>query len=350
MKASAAVRVARHGGVVWAWLVCVVANAAAPPPALPSSPPPQPVIPVLVDLDIGDDIDDSYALALVLASPQFELLGISTAWGDTALRVRLVQRLLRETGRTGIPVRQGLATPSSTLFTQARWASGPHPGATGTPPGSERPMPPATAHDGESIDFLLAQASARPGEITLLALGPLTNLAAALRRDPAAFGRFKQIVLMGGSLREGYRSSDYAPPRPPDREYNIVSDVAAAQAVFASGVPVVMLPLDSTAVRLDDQKRAAIFSHGSALTDALTLMTLQWSNAGQPWSSATPTLFDVVPVAWLLQPALCPTVPAAVVIEPDGHTREGSGPPNARVCLRSDRVGILDLLMGALLR
>ena len=85
-----------------------------------------PRIPVVVDLDIGDDIDDSFALALLLASPEFDLRGISTALGDTALRARLVKRLLRELGRDEVPVAEGLVTTSQTAFTQARWASGPH--------------------------------------------------------------------------------------------------------------------------------------------------------------------------------------------------------------------------------
>jgi inosine-uridine nucleoside N-ribohydrolase len=160
--------------------------------------------PVIVDLDIGDDIDDSFALALLLKTPEIELLGISTAWGDTALRVQMVQRLLRETGRSEIPVYQGLATRSEIGFTQARWAAGPHEG--GAPAQPARPA-------GASVDFLLQQARQRPGEITLLALGPLTNVAAAIDRDPQAFRQFKQVVLMGGSVRVGYSKSDYQAPR-----------------------------------------------------------------------------------------------------------------------------------------
>jgi inosine-uridine nucleoside N-ribohydrolase len=303
-----------------------------------------PRIPVVVDLDIGDDIDDSFALALLLASPEFDLRGISTAWGDTALRARLVKRLLRELGRDEVPVAEGLVTTSQTAFTQARWASGPH------RPGTMGAAPAPSVAGGSSVDFLLAQAARQPGQITLLALGPLTNVAAAIRRDPQGFRRFKQVVLMGGSVREGYSKSDYLPARPPDAEYNIVADTAAAQTVFESGVPIVMMPLDATAVRLDDQKRAALFAHGSALTDALTLMYQQWTNAYQPWVSATPTLFDVVPVVWLLEPAACPLTPLRIVVDAQGYTREVSGAPNARVCLKVDKPGVLDRLMRALLR
>ena len=298
-------------------------------------------LPVVVDLDIGDDIDDSFALALLLRTPGIELLGISTAWGDTALRVQLVQRFLRETGSPALPVVRGIATASTTNFSQARWASGPHGG--GLPP------PPAVPA-ADAVDFLLAQARQRPGQVTLLALGPLTNLEAAIRRDPAGFRQFRQVVLMGGSVRVGYSKHDWQAPRPPDREYNIVSDPAAARAVFGSGVPIVMMPLDATAVRLDDQRRNAIFSHGSALTDALTLMYTQWTNAYQAWTSATPTLFDVVPVVWLTQPQLCPLTALRIDVSEQGDTREVVGPPNAQVCLGSDKAGVLAVLMQALLQ
>lgn len=301
-------------------------------------------IPVIVDLDIGDDIDDSFALAMILSSPELDVKGISTAWGDTALRAQMVRRLLKETGREGIPVLEGLRTQSQIAFTQARWAAGPR------LPGAAEPPAPAPNRPGASVDFMLQQARQHPGQITLLALGPLTNVAAAIQRDPQGFRLFKQVVMMGGSVRSGYSKSDYLPARAPDREYNIISDTPAAQALFAAGVPIVMMPLDSTALRLDDQKRAAIFSQGSALTDALTLMYQQWTNAYQPWASATPTLFDVVPVAWLLDPTLCPTTALRIAVDAQGYTRETAGVPNAAVCLAADKPRVLDRLMQALLR
>ena len=290
--------------------------------------------PVIVDLDIGDDIDDAFALGLLVASPEIELLGISTAWGDTALRVRLVERFLRETGHDTIPVAQGLATVSQIGFSQARWAAR----------GVLKPGVPA------SVDFILQKIRERPGQVTLLALAPLTNVAAALARDPATFRQLKRIVLMGGSVRSGYNKSDYLPPRPPDAEYNIAADVAAAKAVFASGVPLVMFPLDSTLVRLDDLHREALFSHGSPLTDAMATLYHPWAAAYQPWASSTPTLFDVVPVAALLDATLCPTVPLHISISADGHTPESAGTPNALVCLKADKSRLLERAMQAWLR
>jgi inosine-uridine nucleoside N-ribohydrolase len=288
---------------------------------------------VIVDTDIGDDIDDAFALALVLASPEFEVVGTTTAWGDTALRTRLVQRLLRETGRLGIPVAEGAATVSQTPFTQARWAQ------RSAPAGA---APPA-------VDFVLDQIRRQPGEITLLALGPLTNLGAAIARDPATFRRLRQVVLMGGSVRSGYRKSPFHAPRPPDKEYNIAADVAAARAVFGAGVRLVMMPLDSTQIRLEEPARNALFAQGRPLTDALALLYHQWLDAYQPWSSTTPTLFDVVPVAYAIDPGLCPTMPLRIVVDDQGATKEVAGAPNAQVCLAADAQGVLGLFMQRLL-
>jgi len=284
---------------------------------------------VIVDTDIGDDIDDAFALALVLTSPEFEVVGITTGWGDTALRAQLVQRLLRETGHADIPVAQGIATPSQTPFTQARWAQ--------RGPTVERALP--------AVDFLLDSIRRHPGEITLLALGPLTNLGAAIARDPATFRGLKRVVLMGGSVRSGYVKSPFHAPRPPDKEYNIVSDVAAAQAVFSSGVNLVMMPLDSTQIRFEETARNALFAHGAPLTDALALLYHQWVDAYQPWSSATPTLFDVVPVAHAIDPSLCPTMPLRIAIDAQGATQEVAGMPNAQVCLAADATRLLSLFM-----
>ncbi|WP_442782641.1 nucleoside hydrolase [Collimonas fungivorans] len=289
---------------------------------------------VIVDTDIGDDIDDAFALGLLLNSPGFEILGFTSAWGDTGLRMQLLQRLLRETGHGGIPIARGIATTSMTPFTQARWAQ------RGSLPES---APPA-------VDFLLQQIRQHPGQVTLIALGPLTNIGAAITRDPATFGKLKRVVMMGGSVRAGYRKSEYAAPRPADKEYNIAADIPAAQKLFTSGVPIVMMPLDSTQVRLDEVERGALFGHGSPVTDALTLLYHQWTDSYQPWSSTTPTLFDAVPVAYLADRRICPTTPLRIVVDQDGYTREQPGAPNAEVCLALDKRLFMELFMQRLLQ
>ena len=282
---------------------------------------------ILIDTDIGDDLDDAFAVGLALQSPELKIEGISTAWGNTALRARLVRRLLAETGRAEVPVAEGVATKSPSPFTQARWAER-------GPTGDSR----VSAHE-----FLLRQAAAHPGEITLVAIGPLTNIGAAIDRDPATFRKLKRVVLMGGSVRKGYGDLGFFSDRGPEAEYNIHTDIPAAQKLFRSGVPIFMMPLDSTQLKFDEVKRAILFSQGTPLTDALTLLYNEW---GQQ----TPTLFDVMAVAYVLDADLCPVTPMHIDVTDDGFTREASGAPNASVCLSSDSDQFFRFVLPRLMR
>jgi inosine-uridine nucleoside N-ribohydrolase len=281
---------------------------------------------IILDTDIGDDVDDAFALGLALVSPELEILGVTTAWGDTRLRARLVDRFLSETGHAGIPVADGIPTQSKARFTQARWAQ------AGS---AARPHP-------EAVDFLLSAIRRNPGEITLVAIGPLTNIGAAIDRDAATFKRLKRVVLMGGSIRRRYDDLGYAPDRGPEPEYNIVSDISAAQKLFSSGVPIFMMPLDSTQLKLDEVKRALLFGRSSPLTDALTLLYHQWGHT-------TPTLFDVMAVAYVLEPSLCPVQPFHIDVDKDGYTRTGGAAPNASVCLDSNSDQFFHFILARLL-
>ncbi|MGV7196838.1 nucleoside hydrolase [Xanthomonas axonopodis] len=289
---------------------------------------------LVVSTDIGDDIDDAFALGLLLRSPQLQVLGIASAWGDTTLRAQLLQRLLQQAGRSEIPLAVGARTTSTIAFSQARWA------AKGQLAGK---LPDAAA-------MILQQARRHPGKVTLLVLGPMTDAALAQQRDPAGFAKLKRIMAMGGSVRVGYGKSAYRPASAPAPEYNILSDVPAAQRVFAAGVPIVLLPLDATQITLEEPERIALFAHGDGLTDALTQLYYQWRNTDQPWANATPTVFDAVPVAWLLHPALCRTTPLHLDVDAQGYTREGPGIPNVQACLRLDKPAFTAVYMRQLLR
>jgi inosine-uridine nucleoside N-ribohydrolase len=282
---------------------------------------------IIIDTDIGDDVDDAFAVGLALTSPEVEILGITTAWGDTRLRARLVDRLLAETGSASITVAEGIHTQSKTPFSQARWAQA---------------GPPAKSHP-KAVDFLLDSIRKNPGEITLVAIGPLTNIGAAIDRDAATFKKLKRVVLMGGSIHKGYGDLGYMPDRGPEPEYNIYSDVAAAQKLFTSGVPIFMMPLDSTQLKLDEEKRSLLSRQSTPLTDALTLLYHQW---GQQ----TPTLFDVMAVAYVLRPALCPVQPFQITVDKDGYTRPGTGTPNAFACLASDSDQFFQFVLPRLLQ
>ncbi len=284
---------------------------------------------VILDTDIGDDVDDVFALGLALTSPELKILGITSAWGDTALRSRMIDRLLCETGRSDIPVRTGISTKTTTAFTQKAWAS----------QGIER-------EHGDAVSFLLEQIKLNPGEITLIAVGPLTNIGAAIDRDPETFRKLKRVVLMGGSVYRGYGDLGYTPHREPIAEYNIMMDIPAAQKLFQSGVPIFMMPLDSTQIKFDEVKRSMLASISTPLTDTLQILTAEWSQSTQ---QATPTLFDAVAAAYAIKPDVCPTTLLHIVVDKDGFTRVQPGPPNANVCLEPQTDAFFKLLMPRLM-
>lgn len=316
---------------------------------------PEPQLAIL-DTDIGDDIDDAFALALALRSPELKLLGVTTAFGDTELRARLVDRFLDAVGRGDIPVNIGIPTPHTNVFTQAAYATqkGKLPvdacvmhllSVSQIPiPKREQERYDACEKDRhDAIGFILHCAQDHPGQITLIAIGPLFNIQAAIERDPATFRQLKRVVLMGGSIYRGYDGRDGA-HRPPDAEWNIARNPAGAKALLASGVPVFMMPLDSTQIHLETREREAIFSHGSPLTDQLTLLYHQWM-ANSEWHPMGPTLFDPVAVAYAIRPDLCPAMPMRLEVDDKGYTRPVDGAPNAQVCLQSDEKGFLELLL-----
>jgi inosine-uridine nucleoside N-ribohydrolase len=273
---------------------------------------------VIFDTDIGDDVDDVFALALAVSSPKLEVLGVTTAWGDTDLRARLVTRFLRTTGHGDIPIAAGPKTHASSTFSQARWAQ--------VEPEPANGFPDATA-------FTLDAIRRYPGQITLIAVSPFSNVGALIDRDPETFRKLKQIVLMGGSVHRRYGDLGYFPDRGPEPEYNIDQDIASSRKLFASGVPIEMMPLDSTQLKFDEVKRDLVFSQGTPMTDALLSLYEEWrASTGSP----TPTLFDAMAVAAAIDPSLCPTKPMHIEIDEKGLTQPAPGEPNADVCLNSD--------------
>ena len=267
---------------------------------------------VIIDTDIGDDIDDAFALGLALQSPEFRVLGITTAFGDTTMRQQLVMKFLAATGFNNMPVAAGVPTKPKTTFTQMLYTTGGQ-------------LIPAEKLSGP--DFILEQIRKHPGEITLIAIGPQTNLAAAINKDPATFSKLKRIVMMGGSVYKGYKGGA------PDPEWNILCDITAAQKVFTSGVPLYVMPLDSTILKLDIPDVSALFDHHTPITDQIHILYGEWSAATK---QTTPTLFDPMAVGFAANPDLCPTTPLHIAVDDKGFTRLGPGTPNAQVCLKAN--------------
>ena len=277
---------------------------------------------IIIDTDIGDDIDDAFAVALALKSPELQILGISTTFGDTEARAKILDRILGEAGRADIPVLAGTPTHTTNPMSQRRYGEGGHFAKSSHP---------------NSVDFILDQIRRYPGQVTLIAIGPLMNVGALIDKDPQTFLKLKRVVMMGGSIERGY-ADPWSPSHGPDAEWNIINDIPAAQRLFLSGVPLYEMPLDSTQLKFDEVKRAFLFRQGTPLTDALTLLYHEWDQQ-------TPTLYDPMTIAFILDPQICPVQPMHIFVDDKGFTRPEPGRPNAQVCMRSDSDAFFHLLI-----
>jgi purine nucleosidase len=269
--------------------------------------------PVLIDTDIGDDIDDALALALALASPELEVRGITTVHGDSHTRAVLLCRFLHAVGKRDIPVSAG-KDPRNPPEQGGQFQYALRP--------SFRKFPVKE----RAVDFLLERVKAEPGKLTILALGPLTNVAELLTKHPEAKPLIKRIVLMGGALKIGYTGA--APAEP---EWNIKANPAAARAVLESGVPLTIAPLDATVpLTLEGRQRDSVFRLGSPLNNQLAALR-------QLWDRPTPTLFDPLAVALCIDERFCEMKEVRLAVDDKGMTTVVEGKPNARVALSTRR-------------
>jgi purine nucleosidase len=273
-------------------------------------------VPIVLDTDIGSDIDDAFALAMVIQSRELDLKAVTTVSGDTEARARIAAKMLSEAKLGNIPVAAG-APNEKPAFAQGRWA--------------EDFKSPALVPE-KAVDLLKESIDREHGSMVVVAIGPLTNLAELLKLHPEEKKQIHEIVLMGGSIARGY-----TPGSGPAAEYNIAADAAAAQIVFASGIPIRMAPLDVTArLQLDDAHRQTIFAHHTPVTESLRALYVLW---GEP----TPTLHDPMAVSLLVDPALCQTKRLDIQIGSNGFTQPVSnGPRNAVVAVDTEPARFID--------
>jgi purine nucleosidase len=280
--------------------------------------------PVIFDTDIGTDIDDAYALAALMRRPELQLLGVTTVSGDAVARARLAAKLMHVAGGKWdtVPVYAGLSGATQ-YMKQVEWASG------YTAP---------NLHDTGGVEFMRREINARPGEITIIAVGELTNIAALLESEKGIGSKIRAISLMGGSIYRGY-----APGSKPEPEWNIKSNAVAARTVFTSGVPLLVAPLDSTAdLKLTPEMRVKIFARGVPLNDALGALDQVWRYTNH-WKGDMPTLFDVLAVE-LVAPRKPYRLKALYIdVAGDGLTRPLDGrKPNAQVALEVDTASFMN--------
>jgi purine nucleosidase len=275
-------------------------------------------IPVIFDTDIGTDIDDAYALADLLRRDELRLLGVTTVSSDAAARARLAAKLLTIAGGrwAKVPVYAGISTPAQ-YMKQVEWAAG---------------FDSPSLHASGGIEFMRREIARRPGKVTIIAVGELTNVAALLDSEPGIGKKIRAISLMGGSIYRGY-----APGSKPEPEWNIRSNVKAARTVFSSGVPLLIAPLDSTAdLKLTPEMRVEIFSKGTPLTDALGALDQIWRYTNH-WKGDAPTLFDVLAIELVAPRRPYELQALRIDVAEDGLTSPvKDAPPNAQVSIEVD--------------
>ena len=252
-------------------------------------------VPVILDTDIGDDIDDALALALALQSPELKIEGIVTVWNDGSRRADLTWRILELFGRTDIPVGVGAEDP---LLAKGRVGIVKQTEALAA--GYRMPLDRRRV----GLELLIDTCLKSPEKITILAYGPLTNIALALRAEPRLKDHIERIVLMNGVFfRAGL-------------EYNAKMDPEASAIVYNSGLPVTAVGLDVTLqCRLSAEHLQRISA--STLPSVKFLYELiriwQGENPG-----ARPVLHDPLAIAVAVKPGLVTTAQGRVTVETRG--------------------------------
>jgi purine nucleosidase len=283
---------------------------------------------VIFDSDLGGDIDDAFALALLLASPELDILGIVMDYGNTPERARVACRMLYETGREDIPVVMGRQTNDGDA-PQYCWAEG-----------FEKVQPIKKA----GADFIIEQLRKYPDEVILITVGPVPNMADILEKDPDALKLAKHVYSMFGSFYMGYGNNPI-----PSAEWNVRADVAASQKFASSGAKISYAGLDvTTYVKFNEDLIERLSHRKSPLTDALESLYSLW---GMKLVKPIPTLFDPVAVAMVIWPDLVTTRKAYVKVTGEGYTViDESKEPNCEIGMSIDTKEFLDRLMDRLMK
>ena len=251
--------------------------------------------PIIIDADPGND--DAVALLLALASPELATLGITTVAGNVplALTTRNARAIVELAGRPDVAVYAGADKPLVRAPVSAEHVHG-QSGLGGV----VLPDPAQALASESAVDFIIRTLREKPaGSVTLCALGPLTNLAQALMQAPKIAARLREIVLMGGS---GFVGGNVTPCA----EFNVYADPHAAQVVFRSGAPIVMLPLDVTLQVISTRDRIAAIERldNRAGQTVAQLLSFAASHGPENYDGDGAPLHDPCVVAYLLRPEL----------------------------------------------
>ncbi|HKH75501.1 MAG TPA: nucleoside hydrolase [Rubrobacteraceae bacterium] len=302
--------------------------------------------PIILDVDPGHD--DAVAIMLACGAPEIELLGVTTVAGNVPLEktTRNALRVLSLVGRPDVPVAAGAAAP---LVRPLRTAEDIH-GESGLE-GPEIPDASFGVAERGATELIADAVSGSPEPVTLVPVGPLTNVALFLREHPELKERIARISLMGGSIGLGNTT--------PAAEFNVYVDPEAAREVFNSGLPITMSGLDVThKAGAGPAQRERLRSLGRVGLVAAELLEYFAATYEGVFGFDAPPLHDAVAVAAVLEPALLETRPMRVDVECESELTRGETvcdfygvtgkPPNVEVGVGLDREGFFELLYRSL--
>lgn len=256
---------------------------------------------VVIDTDIGTDVDDLWTVAMIPRLDDVELEAVTVVYGDTELRARLAAHACAALD-IAAPVHRGCEETLSGK--EVMWAGHEGEGVDG--------LGDATYATGHAVDALLDLAATTPKSLDVVAIGPLTNIASAMQRDPSFAANLRHLTVMGGEFVHGWP------------EHNFSSDVTATATVLACGVPMTIMPLDQTLrTRLDRADVAAIAAAhplGSLMADQAERFW-RWLAQIVPASNGDASApHDPLALLTLVEPSLFEVEPMRVEISDDGRT------------------------------
>ncbi len=300
---------------------------------------------IIIDTDPGQD--DAVAILLALASPELDVLGLTAVAGNVplALTEKNARKICELAGRPETRIFAGAVRPLTRPLVTAEHVHG----RTGLD-GPELPEPTMKLETQHAVDFIIETLMAEPGgTVTLCPLGPLTNIALAMIREPAIVPRIREIVLMGGGYFEQGNVT-------PSAEFNIYVDPQAADVVYRSGAPIVMMPLDVTHKALTTKVRIERFHTMGTRVGTATAQLLDFFERfdEEKYGTDGGPLHDPCVIAYLLKPELFSGRQCNVQIETVSELTMGAtvvdwwnitdGPRNALVMRDIDAEGFFALL------
>jgi purine nucleosidase len=268
--------------------------------------------PIIIDTDPGQD--DAVAILAALASPKdFAVLAITAVAGNVPLDLTVdnALRLVELANRTEVPVYRGAPAPMKKQLVTAEYVHGP----TGLD-GADLPPPTTSEGPGDGVDRIIEIIKGHDTPVTVCTLGPLTNIGLALKQNPSIVENIEQLVMMGGGFFEGGNTT-------PAAEFNIYVDPHAADVVFTSGIPIVMMPLDVTHKAITTPDRIQLFRNiGTPAGDCVAGMLDFYDRFDmEKYGTEGGPLHDPTVIAYLLEPDMFGGKEVNVEIAVDGITQ-----------------------------